>query len=409
MTDPSVRLHWSTLAAYSGITIPLATAGLPIAIFVAPLYTDYVGVPLTAVGLALFACRLVDLVLDPLVGRLSDRTVSRFGRRKPWIALGIPIMMLSTWHLFNPVPGTGAVLLFVWMSLFYLGWTLIVIPYGAWGAELSTDYHERSRIAGGRELASVVGLLLAVTIPVLVGSSAKREGAQLEAGVIATDTAAMGAATIIALPLFAALLLGLVREPKTRPATPLPARRMLRVMMNNKPFLILLGASVVAGVGVGINQTTVIHFYTHRANLPELADVMIFIFFFAALLGVPFWVWLGRLVPKHKAMAASALWGLGFLIWLPFIPPGHETGFMILQFASGLAYAGPLILGASMAADVIDLDWLKSGAQRAAVFIAAWGIGRKMTEAVGLELPCRSWMPWDFIQGTPIRLKLSPH
>jgi len=361
------------------MTLPLACAGLPIALYLAPIYTDRVGLDLAGVGLALMAARIVNVGVDMLVGWLSDRDGVAGLRRKPWIALGTPVMMLASWKLFMPPAEASLAYLFAWALAFYVGWSLITVPYGAWGAELSDDYHERSRIVGYREGMSVLGLLMAVTAPVLVSGGLR--GDRIAA--MTADVQAFTWLTLALLPITAAALCLCVRE---RPAAKAAVRTRGAALFANKPFLVLLAAGVVSALGTGINQTTTLAFYTYRARLAETADVMIFVFFVAALAGAPFWVWLGARLGKHRALAAAAVWNALFLAVMPFIPAGNVAAYTCLQLATGLAYAGPLILGASMAADVIDLDWLKGGAQRGALFIAVWGVGQKLSEAVGVGI-----------------------
>lgn len=376
----TVRLPTRSLIAYSLMTLPLASAGLPIALYLAPVYTDRVGLDLAGVGLTLMAARVVNIAVDMLVGWMSDRDGVAGLRRKPWIALGTPLMMLATWRLFMPPAAADLTYLFVWALAFYVGWSLITVPYGAWGAELSDDYHERSRIVGYREGMTVVGLLMAVTAPVLVSGGLR--GDRIAA--MAADVQAFTWLTLALLPVTAAILLMGVRERRATPAPSVYRRRS--TLLANKPFLVLLAAGVVSALGTGINQTTTLAFYTYRAQLAETADVMIFVFFVAALVGAPFWVWLGARLGKHWALAVAAVWNAVFLAVMPFIPAGDVAAYTGLQLATGLAYAGPLILGASMAADVIDLDWLKGGAQRGALFIAIWGVGQKLSEAVGVGI-----------------------
>lgn len=383
MSSPSLprpaRLPTRSLVAYSLMTLPLACAGLPIALYLAPIYTDRVGLDLAGVGLALMAARIVNVGVDMLVGWLSDRDGVAGLRRKPWIALGTPVMMLASWKLFMPPAEASLAYLFAWALAFYVGWSLITVPYGAWGAELSDDYHERSRIVGYREGMSVLGLLMAVTAPVLVSGGLR--GDRIAA--MTADVQAFTWLTLALLPITAAALCLCVRE---RPAAKAAVRARGAALFSNKPFLVLLAAGVVSALGTGINQTTTLAFYTYRARLAETADVMIFVFFVAALAGAPFWVWLGARLGKHRALAAAAVWNALFLAVMPFIPAGNVAAYTCLQLATGLAYAGPLILGASMAADVIDLDWLKGGAQRGALFIAVWGVGQKLSEAVGVGI-----------------------
>ena len=126
-------------------------ASIPVVLYLPFVYSKDFGLSLTDVGLILMFGRIADVVTDPLIGFLSDRTRSRFGRRKPWIAAGGLIMMTSAFMLFNPVIQVTNTYLLCWAILLWLGWTMVNIPYYAWGAELSDDYNERTRITGWRQ------------------------------------------------------------------------------------------------------------------------------------------------------------------------------------------------------------------------------------------------------------------
>lgn len=387
--DAAGRLPPLRLAAYGALTIPLSVAGLPVAIYVAPVYTDHVGLSLTVVGLAIMATRLLDIVIDPLIGRLSDATGGALGRRVPWILAGAPVMLLGVWRSFMPGADATGLGLFLWLSVFYLGWTMIVVPYAAWGAELSPDYNERSRIAGARELFSVIGLLFAVTFPLFVRPSSLAgiaDRAAQETAAIVADVRALGWATIVLLPPLVALLLAAV--PRTRlPPTAVSVRGgVFQGVFRNRPFRLLLGGTFMAGLATGMNQTSVVHYYRYRAGLGDHADEMIFYFFLAAVAGAVFWAWVGRSFAKHHVVAASSLLNLLASTAILLVPSGDIGGYIAIQLATGFAYAGPLILGASMLADVIDLDWFETGMQRGAMFLAVWGMGKKLSEAIGVGI-----------------------
>ena len=133
----------------------------PVAVFIPRFWASDMGVPLTVLATIGFAVRAFDVITDPLMGYISDHTRSRFGRRKPWVLLATPIMMLSIYMLFMPPEGAGVVHYGVWSLGLSVAITMMLIPYYAWGAELSTDYNERSRITGGRAMAGISGSLVA--------------------------------------------------------------------------------------------------------------------------------------------------------------------------------------------------------------------------------------------------------
>ena len=138
--------------------LPLALVGYPIAIWLPAFYAGEMGVSLAAVATMLLVAKLSDVVTDPLVGTISDRLRTPFGRRRPLILLGVPVLCGSIWLLFVPMQGADSVYLLLCIAGMYIGTTLVGLPYGAWGAELSPDYHQRARVTAWREQFTLIGL-----------------------------------------------------------------------------------------------------------------------------------------------------------------------------------------------------------------------------------------------------------
>ena len=180
-------LSRARIAIYGAVNLPTSIVGLPIALYIPAFYSESLGLSLAAIGVLISLSRLTDVVTDPLIGTLSDRWNTRFGRRKPWMLAGTPLKILALWMLFVPDdafshavwrtlggdPGSGVtnLYLFVWISLLYLGFTLVDLPYRAWGAELSKDYDGRSRVTGVREAFGYGGLLMSLIIPLVMAYS----------------------------------------------------------------------------------------------------------------------------------------------------------------------------------------------------------------------------------------------
>ena len=115
------------LIAYSAPSLATSVAALPMVLFVPAYYSGELGVPLAAVGGAIAVSRLLDVVTDPLIGTLSDRVRTPLGRRKPWMALGLPIFLLSLWKIFLPGKERLTSLLFL-SPVFTEGWVTLMRP-----------------------------------------------------------------------------------------------------------------------------------------------------------------------------------------------------------------------------------------------------------------------------------------
>ena len=140
------RLSRFKLFCYGVTDMPLHFALTPVLIFVPNYYTSEMGISLILLGNMLLLARVMDVFTDPLVGYWSDRTRSRWGRRRPWIVVGMPILTLSFYFLFLPSGKVGAGYLFACIMGLYLALTMILIPYYSWAAELSDDPLHRALI-----------------------------------------------------------------------------------------------------------------------------------------------------------------------------------------------------------------------------------------------------------------------
>ena len=201
-------------------TVPVFTL-LPV------FYAGEIGVGLALTGLVLFASRALDVVTDPFIGYLTDRA-GPDGLRNLLLAgalIGAPALVL----LLSPPEGAGALWLFLCSAVLYLGWTMVQIPYLAWGARLSPCYHERTRLAASRETAVIVGILLSGSLPALLTLQGFDEGQRL--ALIGWLAVALG------IPAFT-LLLRRVPEPPPQAA----AGSSWRGLTQNRLFLRLLGA-----------------------------------------------------------------------------------------------------------------------------------------------------------------------
>jgi GPH family glycoside/pentoside/hexuronide:cation symporter len=129
--------------AYAVPAFFLAVVGIPVYVYIPKFYTDVVGVNIAALGYILFSVRIFDAVTDPALGYLSDRTRTRMGRRRPYIAVASVFVALTMVMLFNP-PRVSANLETIWFAVsiyaLFLCWTAVVVPYESLGPEISFDY-----------------------------------------------------------------------------------------------------------------------------------------------------------------------------------------------------------------------------------------------------------------------------
>lgn len=376
---PDARLSSRTLASYGQLALPLAIADLPLVIYITAFYGADLGVPLSAMAWVLLITRLSDVITDPLIGILSDRSAHwPLGRRKAWVLLGIPVKMIAIYMVFFAEPGVTWVYMLVWLVVLYLGWTMIQIPYGAWGAELSGDYAERNRITGWRTVFLLAGTLVATIAPVITGG-----GAGTPLG-LTPVMQGLGLWALIMFPVSALLLWRFVPEPPVRSAggghTWLKA---LKIAAGNAAFMRILIATTIGRIGGAVNAAVVLFFFIFAMQLGPNAGVPVIVFLLAAVLGVPFWVWLGGRITKHNALILAVLSSIVAFAFLLVAPRGDLGIACLIMALAGLGGGAAGTLGSSIAADVIDLDELRSRQSRAGLLIAFWGMGSKLADAVG--------------------------
>ena len=192
----------SKLALYALPAIPLAALTLPLYSFIPVFYAESLGLSLTSLGVALFLVRLFDAVNDPVIGWLTDRFRPAFGRRRSWFACSVPLVMLGVWKLFWPPTDATVAYVGIWTLVLSVGYSCAILPYTAWGAELQISYSDRSRVAGWREGLTLIGTLVAITIPFSLGweDAGVFHGFALLAVVIVCTLPVLAAITIFTIP-----------------------------------------------------------------------------------------------------------------------------------------------------------------------------------------------------------------
>ncbi len=401
MTDtaqmPSARLKLRTLVAYGQIGMPLAIADLPIIIYLVPFYTGDLGLAVATAGLIKMLARIGDVVTDPIIGALSDRTSLRLGRRRTWILAGLPMTLLGVFMLFMPPDGAGSWHLFIWLSVFYLGWTMITIPYGALGAEISDDYGERSRITGARAMFVFAGILIASLAPAFTGGGVgTKEG-------LAPIMDFLGVGSLFLLPVSVAVLAFGVPEPPVREQSRLPYFKGLQLAAQNKPFIRLVAATFIGRIGTGMNQSMVLWFFAFAMGLtPEVAGLPLLVWLTLAVMGAPLWMYLGTRWGKHRALSFSVFLAVGSFSTLLWMPEGALVPCVIAMAFAGIAGAASFTLGTSMAADVIEYDNLRGREQRAGLLVALWGLVGKLADAIGIGLAAILVAQFGFSPNAPV-------
>jgi Na+/melibiose symporter-like transporter len=378
-----VSLTRTQLAAYSAPALPIAAFATPLAIYAPPFYAADMGLGLTAVGTIFMAARFWDLFTDPVMGVLSDKFPSRWGRRRHWMVLSIPVLMAAAALVMFPnwFPGTAGnpLYLLASLSLLYVGFTLLTISHMAWGAELTDDYHQRSRVQGWREFSHLTSMALVLLIPAVLEQTGYALSNTLKMN-------AMGAYVLVLTPLAVLLAVWVVGERPVRPSPPIGFRRGARVLATNPYIRRIVVADLFIHIPGAIRASVFIFYVTAVIGSPEWAAVIMLSYFAAGPIAVPIWMHLARRLSKHRACALGVLLHVVVTVSYLIPGPGDAVLFAGLFFLSGIVYAGVPFLLRSMIADVVDHDRLQTGQDRAGLYYATVTTTMKVGGALGIGL-----------------------
>ncbi|GAA4071266.1 MFS transporter [Actinomadura miaoliensis] len=351
--------------------------------------TNVLDVPAGVAGVAVFLPKVWDLLINPLVGRYSDHTVSRHGARRPWLLAGAitlpPLFVLM--FAGTSLRGVPAALYiggcFVLAATAY---ALFEVPYKAMPAEMTDDYHEQSVLLTWRMAFLGLAILLSGGLaPLLVNSRGGDPtipgyrlmglviGAVMLAGMVGTFFGTARAPRI-------------VRSDSDRPAEHATLRRQLAAARGNRPFVLLACLSCAQMLAVGIMLAGAPYFASYI-----LEDTGAITTIFLALIGpmvlvMPGWVAVARHYDKRGAMVvAGGLFLLGGAC-LTLTPMFGAVYAHLCTMLVGIGYAGLQLLQFSMLADTLVYDELRSGTRRAGVFTGLWTALETVTMALGALL-----------------------
>lgn len=376
---PDRPMSRGQILAFGAVSLPVGTIGLPIAIYLAPLYSGQLGLSLQLIGVALILARLADFVTDPLIGLLTDRWRPSIGRRRVWLIIGTAIMMVGVYYLFQPSAEAGIVYFLAAVSVVYLGYTAILLPYQSWAAELSPDYHVRTRISSVTQFFSISGLIISTVIPAYMFSQGEAGSAEV--------MRAISLFVLVALPICSGLAFFSVREPE------LPVHKvklnlpiLARMLWSNKAFLRVTLVLFTGTVGEVFRQTITVFFARDVAGVENIGLVYL-LYFTAALICVPAWTWLARRIEKHRTLAIALLVVALTNASMFFVGKGQENLFTLLFILKGTCYGAVLLLPHAMVADTVDIDTAETLDRQQGIFYAAIAMVQKMGYALGAGLP----------------------
>ena len=367
-----------SLLLYAMPALPLAFLGLPLYVYLPAHYAAFPGIGLAAVGVVLLLARLIDLVTDPLVGLLADR--SRHWLSPQWLmTVGGVLMLGGAWWLFRPAEDADALFLFAMLTITYLGWTLLAIPYYALGAELGADSGQ-TRVAAWREAGMISGTLLALLLPVLLN---------------AKDNLAFSASALLWLVPPALAASWLIRPGAV--ARHAGARASLLAMWTDTSLAARQVLSIhLLNALAGGTAATLFLIYTREAlALDERsAGLLLLLYFVVGLAALPFWVLLARRIGEARAWRAAMLLAAAGFLPAALLGQGDGTIFALVCVVTGATLGADIALPAALQARVVVDESQRLSRPRGGALFGLWGMASKLALALsaGLALPLLAWL-----------------
>ena len=363
--------------------------------------TDTVGIAAAVAGSVIMVGKLVDAVWDPLLGYLSDRTKSRWGRRRPYILLGsIPLAFAMWWFFTNPHI-QNPLLLAVWGAssfiLLNMVYSIVNIPYSALTPELTSDYHERSSLNGFRFMFAVVGTLLgAASVGPLLAAFGGGPGADKSRG-FSMMGAIFGAVMLVSAVITAVS----VKEP-TRPRETKPEEGLVKTYLSvfkNKPFLIILFTYALNLIGLTFLQGVIAYYFSYIYGNEGLTTLAMAVLLVTAMVCIPISVSVSKRVGKKRTYQVCffVLATAGLILF--FL--GHILGpwfFIGMMLYAGVGVGFGFVAPFSMLPDAIEYDAVRTGFRKEGAFYGMWLFTSKIGSAfailaTGLVLSAGHFVP----------------
>lgn len=356
----------------------------PMTSYVPQLYAKEFGISLGALGAALVILRIVNAFTDQLIGYISDRTRTRWGARKPWLAVGATLTLIAAFFLLQPPPMVSLTYLIAWKIVYDFAYTVTDINYTSWGAELSPDYNTRSRITGMRGLFSQIGNIGNDILPIIVfwlGLTASS----------AYSIETLHYFFIVALVVIpSTMVYSLMRAPRGRP---LPEQRpnlkgFLKAVTKNKPLWMYVISFMMCGMGLGV-LSIIFTFYDGYLNLGSWYPYLMTVFALTMAGAVPVWTWIAQKIGKHYCffwaitISSLAMQGYWFINPATMDLPAILGISFVVVFLIGAGASALIVVSPSILADIADYGRLKTGEQRTAGYYAFYMLTNKIATALG--------------------------
>lgn len=346
--------------------------------------TDVVGVRPGIAAIAIAIGRTWDYINDPLFGYISDHTRSRWGRRRPYLLFGpIPFAIVFALMWWRP-PLQGDVALVVYYAFIYVLYdaaaTIIYMPYFALTPELTSDYDERTSLTSVRAFFSILGSLVAFTIPLMIvnGFSPGHSSNVLKMGLIF--------AIVSAIPLYI-VFLGTRERPEFMNLKQPGLLESIRASFQNRPFIFSTIIYLFTWVTVDILETFLLYFIKYVVNQESNSDLIMATIFIVAIIALPLWVWTSQRLNKRLAyIIGMVFFGVVLLVMINLTPATPLSLLLSLCVLAGVGVSAAHVIPWAIIPDAIEFGELKTGERHEGMFYSLISLSQKVASSIAIPL-----------------------
>ena len=325
--------------------------------------------------------RVVDAFTDPLMGRISDHTSWRLGRRRPYFLIGaLPLGIFFALLWSNPSE-LGEAGRFVYYTVVYtalnIAMTVVSVPYLALQPEMALDYDERTSLNGYRSIGSLLGIVVALGLRPVAEMAGAGEAGFRTAGIV------LG--VLLALPWIAVYAVTFERAGFGGRQALLSFAATTRACWRQRAFRRLVGLYLAGRVSIDLTGAMLVLYFTHWLGRSADFEITMLIFLLSSVLALPVWLAISRRVDKATAFIAGSVWWMLGLVGMMFVEPGWPR-WVLFVFAPVVAagYAAVDLMPWAMLGEVVDEDELASNERREGIYNGLFAFLRKLAGAVAV-------------------------
>jgi GPH family glycoside/pentoside/hexuronide:cation symporter len=393
--------------AYGAGTIGVSMTGNILVFFVMFFFTDVAGLSAALGGSLLMIGKVTDAISDPVIGFMSDRTHSRWGRRYPWMMFGVIPFGLS-FILLWVIPSNQSWLLFAYYAVlavvFNIAYTMVFLPYVALTPELTQDYNERTHLNSFRFTFALGSSILALVMAKVIFHTLDWLDLRYQYLLLAIAAITCGfIGTYWCVRGTWQRVMVLERDrPAQETTSHLSFRQQIQIILSNRPFLLVMGIYLCSWLSAQMTAVVMQYFVVSWMGLSSETFTQFALAVQGTALSMLFvWSAVSQRYGKRTA------YFLGLSVWIMaqaglfFLQPGQVFLLFFLGVVAGAGLSTAYLVPWSMLPDVIELDELKTGQRREGVFYAFMVMLQKIGIAIGVFVVGQALSLAGYIERVP--------